>query len=234
MIRANANEASSNRVSRSLEIKMRGMQLALAVVLGTVASGCANVERSRDLGNPNVPPAVTAVQVCSNCHGVDGNSVSPIFPRLAGQQAAYLVSQLENFRSHHRADPEGFEYMWGISHKLTDAQIAGLAEYYSKQTPRLHDMPAADPKQLAAGKEIFEKGVPEQNVIPCAACHGPKGQGIGAFPQLAHQHADYIVKQLNVFQYTQGRPGTPMELIAHPLTGENKEAIAVYLQAFPD
>lgn len=234
MNRANENVTFSNQASRSWEIKMRGMQLALALVLGVVASGCANLERSRDLANPNVPPAVTAVQVCSNCHGVDGNSVSPNFPRLAGQQAPYIVAQLENFRSHHRADPAGFEYMWGISHKLTDGQITGLAEYFSKQTPRWSAMPAADPKLLAAGKEIFEKGVPDQNVIPCMSCHGPKGQGIGAFPLLAHQHADYIVKQLNVFQNTQGRPGTPMEYVVHPLTGPNKDAIAVYLQAFPD
>ena len=213
---------------------MRAMQIALAVVLGTVASGCANVERSRDLSNPSISPAVTAVQVCANCHGKDGNSVSPKFPRLAGQQAAYLVAQLDNFRNHQRSDPQGVEYMWGISRKLTDDQIAGLAEYYSKQTPRLHDIPAGDPKLLAAGKEIFEKGVPQQNVAACTACHGPKAEGIGAFPQLAHQHADYIVKQLNVFQNTQGRPGTPMEFVAHPLTGENKKAIAAYLQALPN
>jgi cytochrome c553 len=66
------------------------------------------------------------------------------------------------------------------------------------------------------------------------ACHGPKAQGIQAFPRLAWQHADYIVKQLNVFQNTQGRPGTPMEFVVHPLTGANKAAVAAYLQAFPD
>jgi cytochrome c553 len=213
---------------------MKGKQIALTVLLGTLAAGCANLERSRDLANPDVPPAVTAAQVCSNCHGTDGNSTSPNFPRLAGQQAVYLTAQLQNFRSHNRADPAGFEYMWGISHKLTDGQIAGLADYFSKQTARQPDARPADPKLLAAGKDIFEKGVPEQNVIPCMACHGPKAQGIEAFPRLAHQHADYLVKQLNVFQYTQGRPGTPMEFVVHPLTGENKDAVAAYLQAFPD
>jgi cytochrome c553 len=213
---------------------MKGMRVTVAALLCMLASGCSNVERSRDLGNPDVPAAVIAVQVCSACHGMDGNSVSPNFPRLAGQQASYLVSQLENFRSHQRGDPEGFEYMWGITRKLTDAQIAGLADYYSKQTPIHEKVTNVDPKVVAAGKEIFEKGVPEQNVIACQACHGAKAEGIGAFPRLAYQHGDYILKQLYVFQYTQGRPGTPMELIAHPLTGENKEAVAAYLQAFPD
>jgi len=227
-------ERAAKRSARISEIYMRGMQLALTVALGTVTAACTNLERSRDLGNPDIAPAVTAVQVCSNCHGADGNSVSPNFPRLAGQQAAYLVAQLENFRNHHRSDPEGFEYMWGISHKLTDGQIAGLADYFSKQTARRPAASTVDPAQIAAGKDVFEKGVPDQNVIPCMACHGPNAQGIGAFPRLAYQHHDYLVKQLNVFQYTQGRPGTPMEAVSHPLTGENKAAVAAYLESFPN
>ncbi|MCX7173551.1 MAG: c-type cytochrome [Proteobacteria bacterium] len=211
---------------------MNGISLLSVLALLATASACSNIERSRDLANPNVPPAVTAMQVCSICHGMDGNSGSPNFPRLAGQQAAYLVAQLEHFRSQQRSDPPGPEYMWGISHHLTDGQIKGLAEYFAKQVP-LPNAPV-DAHLMAAGKSIYDNGVPEQNVIPCAACHGPKAQGIEAFPRLAHQHADYIVKQLNIFQNTQGRPGTPMENIVHPLTGENKEAVAAYLQAFPD
>ncbi len=123
--------------------------------------------------------------------------------------------------------------MWGISHHLSDDQIKGLADYFSKQVAKKSDAPV-DARLMAAGKEIYEKGVPGGDVIPCAACHGPKGQGIEAFPRLAYQHADYIAKQLDIFQNTQGRPGTPMEAITHPLTGANKEAIAAYLQAFPD
>jgi len=214
---------------------MKSILVLPVLVVVALVSSCSNLERSRDLANPAVPPAVTAVQVCSTCHGSDGNSVSPNFPKLAGQQQEYLVSQLKNFRSHNRSDPEGFEYMWGIVRHLTDEQIAGLAEYYSKQTPSRPEKSTADPVQLAAGKEIYEKGVPEQNVIACSSCHGPKAQGVGAFPSLANQHAHYIVRQLSVFQDTQGgRPGTPMEFVVHPLTGDNKEAVAAYLQAFPD
>jgi cytochrome c553 len=221
----------SNDGSRSLEIKMRSIQIALAVALGTMATGCANVERSRDLGNPNVPASVTAVQVCSNCHGVDGNSVSPNFPRLAGQQAGYIVSQLENFRNHHRADPEGFEYMWGISRKLTDDQIKGLADYFSKQTPQPNAQVNA--QQMAAGKAIFEAGVPAKEIPPCLGCHGANGEGMATFPRLANQHQDYTMKQLNVFRNTEGRPGTPMKEVTHSLDAQEIEAVAGYLQAFP-
>lgn len=204
--------------------------LPVLVILVAV-SGCSNIERSRDLANPNVPPAVTAMQVCSNCHGIDGNSVSPNFPRLAGQIPSYLVAQLEIFRSHQRADPAGFEYMWGISHHLTDDQIKGLAEYFAKQVPQANA--PVDPQLMAAGKLIFENGVPTEETPPCIACHGSKGEGIATFPRLANQHQDYLIKQLDVFQRTDERPGTPMKEITHLLSQQEIKAVAGYLQAFP-
>lgn len=207
---------------------------AVVTAFAALAAGCANPEHSRNLADPSVSATALAQQVCSGCHGLDGNAVSPTFPRLAGQQASYLAAQLTNFRSHQRSDPAGYVYMWGLSRHLTDAQIEGLADYFSKQIARRPESGAMDATRLAAGKEIYDKGMPEQSVIACAACHGPKGEGLGAFPRLAFQHADYIVKQLDVFQNTKQRPGTPMEFISHPLTGDNKLAVAAYMQQFPD
>lgn len=202
--------------------------LLFSAALGT---GCANVERSRNLADPAVPGRVLAVQVCSACHGVDGNSVSPNFPRLAGQQADYLVKQLKDFRSRQRSDPPGPWFMWGISRNLTDDQIAGIAEYFSKQVPSPNA--AGDATLIAAGRQIYENGIPQEKVLPCSGCHGARGEGVGGFPRLAYQHAYYVERQLEVFQNTQGRPGTPMESITHPLTGGDKKSIAEYLQAFP-
>lgn len=210
---------------------MKGTSLWPVLAVVALLGGCTNLERSRDLSNPNVAPAVTAMQVCSICHGIDGNSVSPNFPRLAGQNPGYLVSQLENFRSHQRSDPPGFEYMWGISHHLTDDQIKGLADYFAQQIPKPNA--AVDASLMAAGKLIFENGVPEKEAAPCVACHGPQAQGLASFPRLAGQHQDYLVKQLHVFQETEGRPGTPMKQISHLLSVQEMEAVAGYLQAFP-
>ena len=210
---------------------MRRIAAASTLALGFVAVGCTNLERSRDLSNPNVRPEVTAAQVCSNCHGVDGNSESPNFPRLAGQKPGYLVSQLENFRNHHRSDPEGFEYMWGISHKLSDAQIKGLADYFAKQVPR--PLGKVDAQRMEAGKDIYEKGVLSKESPPCISCHGQKAEGIASFPRLAWQHQDYLVKQLQVFRETEGRPGTPMKQVTHFLSDQEMKAVAGYLQAFP-
>lgn len=211
---------------------MKAATFTVVLVFAAVGTGCTNVERSRNLADPAVPGRVLAVQVCSACHGVDGNSISPNFPRLAAQQPGYIVSQLTNFRTHQRSDPPGFRYMWGISRYLTDDQIAGLAEYFSKQKA----LPNAvgDATLIATGKDIYENGIPHEKVLACAACHGAQGEGLASFPRLAYQHADYVLKQLEVFQFTQGRPDTPMEAISHPLTGGDKKAIAAYLQAFPN
>jgi cytochrome c553 len=211
---------------------MKTPSLVLAVALSAAITGCASPDRSRALNNPAVPAQAIAEQVCSNCHGMDGNSVSPNFPRLAGQMTAYTVAQLSEFRSHKRSDPAGFEYMWGLSRHLSDDQIRGLAEYFAAQRPG--DNQPGDPIRVAAGRNVFEKGVPTANIPPCATCHGADAKGNVAFPRLANQHADYLVKQLEVFQKTDERPeGAIMKTIAHDLTRENIEAVAEYLQSLP-
>lgn len=210
---------------------MKPISLLPVLAVLITAGGCSNIERSRDLANPNVPAAVTAAQVCAICHGVDGNSISPNFPRLAGQQATYIEDQLRNFRAQGRSDPAGFEYMWGLSHRLTDDQIKGLAEYFAKQVPGPNA--PVDAKLVAAGATIYENGVPAKEAPPCVACHGPKAEGVANFPRLANQHQDYIVKQLQVFQRTEQRPNTPMTQVAHLLSREDMEAVAGYLQSMP-
>jgi cytochrome c553 len=209
---------------------MKHANLVLALLAAGLATGCANPSRSRDLANPKVPAVVLAQQVCSNCHGIAGTSVSPNFPNLAAQTPAYIVGQLKEFKSHGRADPPGFEYMWGLSRSLTDEQIDGLAAYFSSQTPA-HRPVEADPSRAAAGKAIFTGGLPAKKVPACASCHGDAGQGNGAFPRLASQHVDYIVKQLIVFQRTQERPkGAVMTTIVHDLSADDIRNVAAYLQ----
>ncbi len=212
-------------------MNMKALPLLLAV--GLAAGGCSSLNRSRDLSNANVPPATTAQQVCSNCHGIDGNSINPTFPKLAQMPEPYLVEQLKAFRAHHRQDPPGYEYMWGITRSLTDAQIDGLAKYFSSQTSK----PNPNPSQLgvAEGKQIFDKGVPEKDIPACGTCHGAQGQGQATFPRLAGQHADYIEKQLMVFQRTDERmpEGAAMKDVAHSLTPEHIRDVARYVASLP-
>ncbi len=198
-----------------------------------VVAGCANLERSRDLNNPQVPATVLAQQVCSNCHGLKGVAGSPNFPNLAAQTEPYIVAQLTVFKSHDRRDPEGFEYMWGLSRSLTDAQVKGLAAYFAAQPPPRQEI-EGDRARLAAGKAIFESGIAAKSIPACAGCHGAQGQGAATFPRIAGQHADYLVKQLVVFQRTDERPeGAVMKVVAHGLTPDDIENVATYLQAMP-
>jgi cytochrome c553 len=158
---------------------------------------------SRQIDNPAVAGRTIALQICSNCHSVNGISVSPMFPTLGGQPKEFLVNQLMDFRAHLRSDPNVRKFMWGFTH-LSDEQIEQLATYYSSRSP-----PAGvhgDRLAIDDGRTIFISGIPDKGVPACSACHGLRGEGMGGVPRLAGQHADYIVKQLLVFRHARQSP----------------------------
>lgn len=205
------------------------VMLAASVGLGI---GCSTPERSRNLGDPSIKGSVLAVQVCASCHGIDGNAESPNFPRLAGQKEDYLIAQMNGFKSHNRSDPAGFEYMWGISRNLTDTQIKDLAAYFARQIPVA--VRTSHATQDPDGKKIYEAGIADKSVPACSGCHGAKGEGIGAFPRIGAQHADYLVKQLQIFKRTDERPeGAVMKQVAHLLSEQEIAAVAAYAEKLP-
>lgn len=217
---------------RLTALKCKGIYLTLGLAILTAISACSSPERSRALGDPAISGKTIALQVCSNCHGAQGISISPNFPNLAAQSEIYVKDQLKSFKIHGRSDPAGFEYMWGLSARLTEEQIDGLAGYYSKQ--KAPSGKTQNTELVTAGQAIFENGITSNNTPACSACHGPKGEGMQQFPRLAGQHSDYIVKQLIVFQRTDQRPeGSVMKTIAHGLTSQNIESVAAYLEAMP-
>jgi len=208
-----------------------------------------NPARSRTLGDYEVAGNVLAVQVCASCHGVNGQSNSPMIPNLAGQQKDYLVNQLQDYRDRSRSNEYGVQYMWGMAASLTNRQIQELAEYFSKQAPvKPSKSNGSDPK-LVRGKEIFEKGIPEQGVVQCNSCHGPSGEGMATFPRVAGQQTYYLTQQLNLWQHpdqkrfmevggntwaprtiTFARPrGVLMQGIVKNLSDEDAKAVAMYL-----
>ena len=212
---------------------MKTIRLMIVVALVGMTADCTNLSRSRDTANSNVSGDTLAMQVCSNCHGATGNSLSPNFPNLAQQQSAYLVAQLTEFRRHTREDPAGFEYMWGLSHNLSDKQIQELASHFASQKLEpLATTGKTAAERLDAGKAIFTSGVPDSGIPACSSCHGTDGMGNPAFPRIAGQHADYLMKQLQVFQRTDQRPeGALMKTVAHKLTQQNISDVSAYLQS---
>ena len=208
-----------------------------------------NPTRSRTLGDYEVAGNVLAVQVCAACHGINGISNSPMVPNLAAQQKDYLVNQLQDYRDRSRSNKYGVQYMWGMAGQLKDKQIEELANYFSKLPPVKGVNVNADNPKLARGKEIFEKGIPEQGVIQCNSCHGPSGEGMATFPRLAGQKSYYLIQQLNVWRepaqkefmevggntwaprtITFARPrGILMQNIVKNLSDADAQAVAAYL-----
>ena len=173
--------------------------------------------------------AKLAAQVCASCHGPRGDSISPGFPKIAGQRAEYLQNQLKAFRDRTRADPMAQAYMWGMTSQLGDDAIRKLSAFYSEQ--KLPRGKAADPKLAQAGKAIYEEGIPAAKVQACAACHGKNAEGNAIFPRLAGQHAEYLVKQLVLFKSSlrEGGNASVMHAISTGMSFEQMQAVAAYL-----
>ncbi len=195
--------------------------VALAASIATAPCHSENAANSA----PAPQAVTTATTVCQNCHGVNGNSTSPTFPRLNGQQADYVAAQLKGFRSHNRADPHARAYMWGMAATLDDALISEIAKFYAIQTPT---QPQSGGALAEEGKKIFDQGVEAQHVPPCAACHGEHGEGNGEIPRLAGQHADYLVKQLEAFRALL-RENDVMHANTKEMTDSQIEAVVSYL-----
>lgn len=171
-----------------------------------------------------------ANQECALCHGRGGQSISPTFPRLAGQQEPYIETQLEAFKAQTRKDPDAQAFMWGMASRLTEPMMEALGRYYSMQKP-VAPTPG-DPNLVAAGKTIFQQGIPGQNVPACQTCHLAKAQGAAQFPRLAGQHVAYLVKQMRSFK--SGLRASPiMEPIMHGFTSDQMKAVATYLGSLP-
>jgi cytochrome c553 len=172
----------------------------------------------------------TAVTVCGTCHGPQGNSTQPKFPRLAGQNAHYLAAQLKAFRSQTRGDPDAVGYMWGMASELPDTSVDALAGYYSEQKPQASA--ARDSVLVTRGRAIYGQGIASQGVPACSSCHGPDAHGLQEFPRLAGQHAQYILKQLASFQSSM-RNVAIMHGVAQNLHLADMQAVAAYLESQP-
>jgi len=190
--------------------------LGLVLALSAMTSyGASNNDAERSV-----------TQACGLCHGHDGNSTSPLFPRLAGQTAAYIDTQLRAFRAHQRADPPAQAYMWGMASQLDDMQIAHLAAYFAAQPVRVSTSPSSNP--AGAGKAIYETGVPAQGIPACVSCHGDAAEGRSAYPRLRGQHPEYLLKQLQYFK-SRLRSTDPVMLdLCDRLTEEQMRAVAQY------
>ena len=168
--------------------------------------------------------------VCGACHGPDGNSMAPNFPKLAGQGERYLTKQLHDIKSGKRTVLE----MTGLLTNLSDQDLADIAAYFASQKGSVG---AADPKIVARGEALFRGGDLTKGMPACTGCHSPNGAGNApaGFPHLGGQHAQYIAKQLTDFRKEEGGRNNdgdtkPMQTIAKKLSDEDIAAVSSYIQ----
>ncbi|CBL45505.1 cytochrome c, class I [gamma proteobacterium HdN1] len=164
---------------------------ATLLVAGTLGLGLSVA--SHAAGDAAAGQGKTAM--CGACHGADGNSMIPNFPKLAGQGEAYIAKQLHDIRSGARSVPE----MTGMTENLSEQDIADIAAYYHAQKVQVGQ---AKKDLVEHGQELYRAGKPEAGVAACAGCHGANGHGMpgAAFPALSGQHEAYIAKQLKAFR----------------------------------
>ncbi len=164
---------------------------------------------------------------CAACHGADGNSTNPEWPKLAGQHAAYLVKQITDFQAAAmRSNPLMAPMLVGVS----EQDAADLAAYFSSKPPTL-GFASAEWHDL--GERIYRAGIKESGTPACIACHGPRGLGnpLAGFPRLAGQHAKYTLKQLENFRSLTRRNdvGEMMRDAVRYMTPAQMQAVASYI-----
>jgi cytochrome c553 len=208
---------------------------AAAAPAATAPATAAATKPTLPFTNGKAAAGATKSAICSSCHGQNGNSVNPEWPRLAGQSAVYIAEQLRLFRSGVRDNP----VMKPLAATLSDQDIGDLAVYYEAQTPTGLE---ADPSYWQAGEALYLRGDRAHEIPACVACHGPVGRGnlAAGYPALRAQQAVYVVKQLN--DYASGtrysaanaaqasRNGVMMLTLAKRLTPEQIRDVASYLQ----
>lgn len=165
--------------------------------------------------------------VCIACHGPQGNSLVPLWPKLAGQHPDYILKQLMDFKAGNRVN----EQMSPMAAPLTDQEMLDLAAYYASQ-PRTAG--AADPALAGLGESIFRAGNPANGVPACSGCHGPAGMGVNLakFPSIASQHADYTKQTLTHFRDSvrANDPNAMMRGVAARMSDQEIAAVSQYIQ----
>jgi cytochrome c553 len=176
---------------------------------------------------------------CAACHGADGNSAAPTFPKLAGQGEKYLIKQMNDIKSGARPVPA----MAGQLDAMTEQDIANIAAFYSSQNKTLNQ---ANPDLAKVGAKIYRGGIASKGVAACTGCHSPTGVGnaLAKYPALGGQHSDYTIAQLKAFRdaadsdvngdgkggrRNDGDDSRTMRNIAANLTDREIEALAAYI-----
>lgn len=211
------------RVRAMLLVRRRGG--AATIALAALALPWAPPARAAEDSAAMIARAEKIVHgKCFICHGIEGETSSQAFPRLAGQHAIYTARQLADFQSGRRKSGT----MRPMVDDLAAEDFAALGAYFESRPVESH--PVADEALARSGRGIFEGGKPAAGVPACTSCHGPQGHGTDTLPRLAGQHALYIENQMRAFVGRErSDEGGAMRGIAAGLSEAELKAVASYI-----
>ena len=162
--------------------------------------------------------------ICAACHGADGNSGTPAYPKLSQQHPEYLVKQLQEFKSDKRANA----VMKGFASALSDEDMKNIA--YWVATKKAKPGFAKDKELVTLGDRIYRGGIADRQVPACAGCHSPNGAGIPSqYPRISGQHADYAIAQLTAFRDGVRKNSLQMGQVAAKMNDREIKAVSDYI-----
>ena len=174
----------------------------------------------------------TLTATCVACHGADGNSVNPDWPKLAGQSEEYITKQIMDFRSGVRVEATMTPMAKAIA---SDDDVPHISAYFASQKVKPG---VADANLVKEGEALFKGGKMSSGVTACSACHGVTGQGNAKakFPKISDQHAKYLVKQMQLFKSgaRSNDAGKMMQNIAAKMTDADMKAVSEYVSGLHD
>jgi cytochrome c553 len=163
---------------------------------------------------------------CFLCHGATGDSSSPLYPKLAGQNMEYMLKQLRNFKRGERDSSD----MRKVVAEMDENDMRSAAFFFSRQQPSRGNSAYAEMR--AVGEKLFSQGDPAKGLKPCRECHGDNGAGSTTLPRIAGQHTLYIETQLTLFEERKRtNDNAQMQDIAKRLTTDEIRAVAEYLRS---
>lgn len=157
-----------------------------------------------------------SAQFCRHCHGEAGISVHPDIPNLAGQNAAYLLDQMNKFAAGKRKNA----FMEGLIKALKPEERANIALYFSQQ--KVMPQPARNTAATEAGAKLYTK--------LCVYCHGANAHGSDTIPRLAGQQTVYLQQSLMRYRSGSGERIDPrMQSYTRNLKDQDIDNLTAYL-----
>ena len=229
-------------------VKLCALGMMFSAALASAASHYTDL-RNVDPIHGDAAAGALKAKTCFACHGENGSSVAPIFPRLAGQRVDYLYHRLLTFKRANAKDPYYSKSpMTAMAVPLSDGDMRNLAAFFASQEPQpaAPTTPAVNPEPTAGaekGERLFRTGDPTKGIPPCQGCHGAEARGTAVdkgpylvYPVLRGQYSPYVVSRLTNFRMGQPHDTTSdfiMSNVARTLDDDSVQAIAAWLGSLP-